>query len=81
MIDGQEEYEVEELLVRRLKTVASKKKKHIPGGKQQKKQWEYLVVWQGYGPEHNEWINMEELVRNCASLVKKFDKDNPMVEG
>jgi len=55
-VEGEEEYEVEEVL------------RHEParGGKKK-----YLIKWVGYGPEYNEWKSEEEL-SHCADLVKAY---------
>ena len=71
VVEGDEEYEVESLLARREKEVASKKTKH---GKKRRIKVEYLVKWNGYGPEHNQWVSEEELTRHCKDLLKDFAK-------
>jgi hypothetical protein len=77
IIDGQEEFEVEALIGRRSKTISTKKAKHAPGGKKRTTRWEYLVVWKGYGHEHNEYVPEQELLRHCKAMVKAFDKQHP----
>jgi hypothetical protein len=77
IIDGEAEFEVEALLGRRSKTISTKKAKHAPGGKKRTTRWEYLVGWTGYGPEHNEYVPEQELLRHCKQMVKDYDKQHP----
>jgi hypothetical protein len=77
IIDGEAEFEVEALLGRRSKTISLKKAKHAPGGKKRTTRWEYLVGWKGYGPEHNEYVPEQELLRHCKRMVQQYDKKYP----
>ena len=81
-IDDEEEYEVEALLARRVKTMSSRKCKHpakgqVPDGSasytRATKRVEFLVKWAGYGHEHNEWIPQVELQRFCGDMINTFD--------
>ena len=56
-MEGEEEYEVEEVLNSRRY------------GRWRKLQ--YLVRWKGWGPEHDSWEAAEDLT-NAPDLVKKF---------
>ena len=49
MVDGKEEYEVEEILAHR-----------VNSGKGQP-QMEWLIRWKGYGPVHDEWKKLEDI--------------------
>ena len=77
IIDDQAEFEVEALIGRRPKITRSKKAKHAPNGKKHTTRWEYLVSWTGFGPEHNEYVPEQELLRHCKALVKAYDKQHP----
>jgi hypothetical protein len=70
VVNGEEEFVVEALKGRRLKTRATKNKKH---GKQVTQKYEYLVRWEGYGKEHDQWVTETELKRNCEELVDAFE--------
>ena len=49
MVDGREEYEVEEILAHRVNS--SKGQPHM----------EWLIRWKGYGPVHDEWRRLEDI--------------------
>jgi hypothetical protein len=70
LVEDEEEYEVFKLLNRREKVVGSKKKKHA--GKKEKVVVQYLVRWEGYGAEHDQWIPEVELQRHCKRLIKEY---------
>ena len=70
VVNGEEEFVVEALKGRRLKTRATKNKKHR---KQVTQKYEYLVRWEGYGKEHDQWVTETELKRNCEELVDAFE--------
>jgi hypothetical protein len=77
IVDGHEEFEVEAILGRRHKVTSIKKAKHSPNGRKKTHKWEYLVAWKGYGPEHNEYVSEQELLRFCSKMVKAYDKQHP----
>ena len=58
-VDGEEEFEVEEVL----------------GSRMYRRKLQYLVKWQGYGIEHNEWIPYQDM--HSDRLIKEFHKKNP----
>jgi hypothetical protein len=62
IIEGQEEYEVEEILDSRRKG--------------RWKKLEYLVHWKGYGKEEDTW-EPANMIDNSMELVKKFHEKNP----
>lgn len=78
IIEDHEEYEVEALIQRRWKPVASHKKAN--GTKVKRGRWEYYVRWAGYGPEHDQWLPETELVRNCKEMLKAFETKFPKEE-
>ena len=57
-IDDSLEYEVERVLDDR-----------NVGGKSSKK--EFLIKWQGYGPEHNTW-EPEKNLKNCKEILEEY---------
>ena len=59
VIEGEVEYVVEDILSHRV----------VGSGKRARKQ--YLVKWQGYGPEHNSWEPEANLVR-CAEALQEY---------
>jgi hypothetical protein len=69
VVEDQEEYEVEALLGMREKVISTKRTKH---GIHRRVKTQFLVKWAGYGHEHNEWTDEEELTRNCARLIRDF---------
>jgi hypothetical protein len=64
--DTHEEWEVEEILRSRWRDRRNKKHK------------QYYVKWKGFGPEHNEWISVDELT-NAPDLVEAFESRSPLV--
>jgi len=62
LIEGKEEYEVEQILASR---------RHGRGHKLQ-----YLVKWVGYAESHNSWELVENV--NVPELVKEFHHQNPV---
>jgi Chromo (CHRromatin Organisation MOdifier) domain len=88
-VDDEEEYEVEALLARREKVVATSKKKHPAKGQppsaagqhtRKRIKVEYLVKWAGYGHEHNEWVKETELQRFCAQMIYNFNQAQEHME-
>jgi len=73
-VDDEQEYEVEALVDRRKKCHRTSKRKHVT---KQSFRYEYLVRWQGYGPEHDEWLPEAELARNCKALICEYDSRVP----
>ena len=61
LIDGEEEYEVEEILQSR---------KFGKGGKVQ-----YLVKWKGYPESENQWVDWDDL--HADEVIADFKKKNP----
>ncbi len=61
IVDGEEEYLVEEILDSRVN--------------RRKKQFQYLVKWKGYGPENNSWESLENVDGN--TLVHDFHNRYP----
>jgi transposase InsO family protein len=59
IIQGEVEYEVEEILGHR----------DVGTGKRTKRQ--YLVKWQGYGHEHNSWEPLQNL-GNCEEAIQRY---------
>ena len=59
VIQGELEYSVESILGHR----------DVGAGKRAKRQ--YLVKWQGYGPEHNSWEPVANLT-NCDDALKAY---------
>ena len=59
--DGEEEYEVEEVLDSRVF----------------KGRLEYLVRWKGYGPEEDSWENGLELAEGAAEAIADFHAAHP----
>jgi hypothetical protein len=59
MIEGEVEYVVEDILSHRV----------VGSGKRARKQ--YLVKWQGYGPEHNSW-EPEAKLECCAEDLQEY---------
>jgi len=57
--DDHEEYEVEEILDSRLVGKAKKRK-------------QYWIKWKGWGPEHNQWIEEDDMA-NAKDLVEQFE--------
>ena len=58
IMDGEEEYEVEQILAHRLKGKGT----------------EFLIKWMGYGPEHNTWepeANVEHAPEKLADYWKR----------
>ena len=55
LVDGTVEFEVAQILASR------------PSGNNR----QYLVVWKGYGPEHNTW-EPEANLANCAEMLRDF---------
>ena len=67
VIDGEEEWEVEEIL-----DSQKKPRTRLPI----LRNMEYLVRWKGYGPEHNSWEPAENL-ENSPELVETFHRRFP----
>ena len=61
LIDGEEEYEIEEILQSR---------KHGRGRKIQ-----YLVKWQGYPDSENQWVDWDDL--HADEALADFKRKNP----
>ena len=61
IIDGELEYEVEQILAHRLRKI----------GKSKKDKTEFLVKWLGYGIEHNTW-EPEENVINAPERITEY---------
>jgi hypothetical protein len=61
-----EEWEVETILRSRWRDRKNKKHK------------QYYVKWKGFGPEHNEWISVDEL-KNSPDLVRKFESTSSLI--
>jgi hypothetical protein len=76
LIDEQEEWVVERLEDRRVKTYATRKKKHS-ADKMRHTRVEYLVKWQGFDLSYNEWIPESELRRHCNDMVDAYDRRFP----
>ena len=65
-VEGEEEYEVEEVLdLRRYG---------------QWKKLQYFVHWKGWGPEHNGWEDVVDL-ENAPQIVQKFHSAHPKAPG
>ncbi len=62
VIEGEVEYVVESILNHRV----------LGAGKRPRKQ--YLVKWEGYGPEHNSWEPEAHLVR-CDEALREYWRD------
>ncbi|KAJ9511202.1 hypothetical protein QJQ45_013641 [Haematococcus lacustris] len=65
-LDGEPEYKVEQVVGHRLAKSRGKR-----GGKPKKRQWEFLVKWQGHGDEHNTWESRSQLV-GCQELLTTY---------
>jgi Integrase zinc binding domain/Chromo (CHRromatin Organisation MOdifier) domain len=76
IVDEQEEWVVERLEDRRIKTYATRKKKHTVD-KIRHTRVEYLVKWEGFDLSYNEWITESELRRHCNDMVDAFDRRFP----
>jgi len=61
IIEGEEEWEVEQILDRRI------------FGRSKKLQ--FLVRWKGYSPAHDQWVNKEDMAAD--DLVRIFERENP----
>lgn len=61
MVDGQEEFEVELILDRRLQKSGKKTKKY------------YCVKWRGYGHEHNTW-EPEDNLSHCQEKIQVYEQ-------
>jgi streptomycin 6-kinase len=59
--DGDEEWELDAIV----------KKRVVGRGEQRGNQ--YLVWWQGHGPEHDHWYDEEDL-ENAQKLLAEFEK-------
>jgi hypothetical protein len=57
-IDGEEEYEVEQILLHRDRRYGKRARR------------EYLIKWLGYGPEHNSWEPATSM--HCDELIAKY---------
>jgi hypothetical protein len=57
-IDGQEEYEVEDIVM------------HRRTGRNRKLQ--YLIKWKGYPPSENSWVNSNDM--NAPDVLEKYRK-------
>jgi hypothetical protein len=68
---------IEALIGRKSKVTGTKKANHSPNGREQTTKWEYMASWKGYGPEHNEYVPEQELLRHCKAMVKTYDKQHP----
>jgi len=73
-VDDEQQYEVEALVNRRKKCHRTSKCKH---GTKQSFRYEYLVRWQGYGHEHDEWLPEAELARNYTTLIREYNSRIP----
>src|SRR5712672_724149 len=60
VIEGEEEWEVEQLLEKRI------------FGRSKKLQ--FLVRWKGYSPAHDQWVNKEDMAAD--DLVRIFEREN-----
>jgi hypothetical protein len=69
VVEGEEEYEVEAVIGRRLKKYAVKTGKHSCVVRTRV---EYLVKWKGYGPEHNQWLTETEVLRHAQEAVDEY---------
>ncbi|KAJ9511034.1 hypothetical protein QJQ45_002877 [Haematococcus lacustris] len=65
-LDGEQEYQVEKVVDYQLAKSQGKR-----GGKPKKRQWEFLVKWQGHGDEHNTWECRSQLV-GCQELLTAY---------
>src|SRR5712675_438526 len=61
IIEGEEEWEVEQILDRRI------------FGRSKKLQ--FLVRWKGYSPAHDQWVNKEDMAAD--DLIRIFERENP----
>lgn len=67
IIDGQLEYEVEQILLHEYRTKALRKRKHST---KKITELRYFVKWRGYGVEHNTW----EPAANCQNCPEKVQE-------
>ena len=67
IIDGVEEYTVEEILSHRSKAWGKK-----DTARSRAVRYDYLIKWQGYGAEHNTWEEPQESVTNCKELLQEY---------
>jgi hypothetical protein len=74
IVDTDEEYEVEAVIGRRLKVFGTKKTKHTHT---RRSRVEYLVRWAGYGPEHNQWLPEDEVLRHAQEAVDAYLAEHP----
>ncbi len=66
LIDGKEEYEVEEVLNSHPHTICRKQ------GQKSQKVTDYFIKWKGYTREHNSWVRDEEM-ENAQEAIEEYE--------
>ena len=51
---------------------------HISRHRRRGRQFEYLVRWEGYGPEHDEWMTEDNLV-HARSILEAYKTANGLL--
>ncbi len=68
LIDGEEEYEIKEVLDSRTRTVHGKK------GKRPSKVIDYFIKWKGWTREHNSWVRDSEMEHTQEAIQEYEEK-------
>jgi hypothetical protein len=61
-VEGEEEHEIETIINAAMRSRGRNRRQY------------YLVRWTGYGPEHDQWIAVEEM-EHAADLIEEFERD------